>query len=107
MTPEGKLKQDVLEYLAIRGEWVIRMNAGKAKVRGGYFQGVPEGTADLLIMRPVPHWIELKAPKSYTLPRRAEKQFEFRKAVLRIGHRHCEARSVEDVMRFLNGVDSL
>lgn len=103
MTAEGKLKSDVLSYLAMRGEWVLRMNAGKAKVRGGYFQGVPEGTADLLIMRPVPHWLELKAPKAKTKPVRAAKQAEFRDKVLRIGHRHAQCESVEDVMRFLNG----
>ena len=103
MTTEGKLKAEVLEYLAMRCEWVIRMNAGKAKVRGGYFQGVPEGTADLLIMRPVPHWLELKAPKAKTLPARAAKQAEFREKVLRIGHRHAQCSSVEEVMTFLNG----
>ena len=106
MTPEAKLKAEVVEFLTLTGEWFIRMNSGIAKVRGGYMHLAPEGTADLLIMRRVPHWIELKDPKGHTLAKRAAKQFEFRQRVLALGHRHCEAKSLEDVQRFLCEVPS-
>lgn len=30
------------------GVWAIRINSGKVKTRGGYFQGAPTGTPDIL-----------------------------------------------------------
>ena len=101
-TPEGRLKADVLEYLTMRGEYVIRMNPGRWPMKRGYMHGAPIGCADLLILRAVCCWIELKAPGGATKKSRREAQLAFRQKVLALGHRHIQADSVERVMEFLN-----
>lgn len=103
MTPEGKLKSAVNDYLKkIAGRaLVLRLNSGRVKVRGGFMHLCPEGTADYLVCDPQPHWIELKAPGQTTLKARAEKQAEFAAKVQALGHRHAVCKSVEDVAQFL------
>jgi len=102
MTPEGELKKQVLDFLNKTGEFYLRVNSGIVRVKRGFLHLAPEGTADLLIFRDVPHWIELKA--GTTKKSRAEKQAEFRDKVLSLGHRHCVARSLDDVRNFLEAM---
>lgn len=101
MTPEAELKAAVLEHLKRTGEDVIRLNPGKWPMKRGYMHGAPEGTADLLINRSIPHWIELKAAGNKTKKERAVKQAEFRAKVLALGHRHLTATTVDEVVEFL------
>ena len=101
-TPEGDFKAQIIAFFNKTGEWIIRQNPGKLKVKRGYLHGAPEGTADFLIMRNPVGWLELKAPGQKTKKERVAKQTEFRDKVLALGHKHCQAESLEDVQRFLS-----
>ena len=104
MTPEGELKTNVialLNGLLREPEFFLRMNSGKLRVRGGWMQMCPEGTADFVAylknQRTV--WLELKA--GTTKKDRIEKQKEFRDKVLSLGHEYAECWSVADVLNAL------
>jgi hypothetical protein len=95
MTPEGLVKVEVLDYLKAAGIFHMRMQSGRAKVRGGWMHVCPAGTADILAFDENGGvvWIELKRLKG----EQREKQVEFQAKVTAIGHKYVVVRSVEDV----------
>jgi hypothetical protein len=102
MTPEGALKAQVLDFLKVAYPLHFRMQSGKVAVKRGFLHLAPEGTADVLVFKGTqPCWIELKAPKGKTHKERAEKQQAFRERVLREGHRHIQAQTLDEVIEFL------
>ena len=100
-TPESALKKDVTDLLTKTGEFFLRINTGVIRKGSRYIHLAPEGTPDILVFRQPNHWIELKSGK--TSKDRAEKQSAFREKVISLGHKHCVATSVVDVIEFLKG----
>ncbi len=103
MTPEGKLKVEVNDFLKKTGKVFLRLNSGMVKVRGGFMQLCPEGTADYLVLCPDLRFIELKAPGAATKKKRAELQAAFAERVIALGHKHIQATSLEQVIEFVTG----
>lgn len=111
-TPEGHVLRSVLEYLAVKKIWCMRMNTGsivstyKGKTRMLSF-GRP-GCADILAMPQgvdragykwaVPIWIEVKAAKGV----QSDLQKSFQAEVEAEGHGYLLARSIEDVEAWIS-----
>lgn len=60
VTPESKLKSEVLAFLRVCGIRFFRMQSGKVRVRGGWMQLCPDGTPDILCLSGKTVWLELK-----------------------------------------------
>ena len=99
MTAESALKKTVTDFLTQTGEFFLRINTGVIRKGSRFIHLAPEGTADVLVFRNPPHWIELKTGK--TAKSRAEKQAAFREKVLSLGHKHATCRSLDEVVSFL------
>lgn len=110
-TPESLVLRSILQYLAIRKIWHLRMNTGsvvssyKGKTRLMKF-GRP-GCADILAIFAGKFsqmdgltilWIEVKAPKGV----QSDIQKEFQQEVEAVGHRYAVVRSIEDVAAVLD-----
>ncbi len=118
-TPEGAILKSIMEYLAARRIFAVRMNSGTqiGSHRGkkwAIHMNAP-GTADVLAFAEckrvenvpfdqkgylkvtleeiVPLWIECKAPKG----KQSDLQKSFQQQVESHGHRYIIARSIEDV----------
>lgn len=110
MSETRDITRPIYDALKKRGLFVIRLNSGKVRVRGGYMHLCEEGTPDLLVFVPITvesefpglraivetriTWIETKELKG----KLREKQIEFRDKVLVLGHRHIVARCLDDVL---------
>ena len=107
-TPEGQIQRLVLDWLAAKHIFSLRMNSGVLKGSSGrpVTFGVP-GMADILAF-PVDHfpkqdgtylrfveptWIELKAPKG----KQSELQKSFQAQVEAEGHRYLLVHSLEEL----------
>ena len=111
-TPEGAILRSIMDYLAARHVFAVRMNSGtqigahKGK-KWAIHMNAP-GTADILAL-PIkkmietpawlpqtticPTWLEVKAAKG----KQSELQKSFQAQVEREGHRYAVCRSIEDV----------
>jgi hypothetical protein len=95
---EGAIQSQITEYLKLRGIWHMRVQSGKVKVRGGWMQLAPTGTADLLAWpRSGPVWIEVKKPKGT----HETEQQEFRDLMADLNVRYILARSLDEVIEGL------
>lgn len=102
-TPEGYVLSSVLEYLAVKKIFALRMNSGAIQDK----RGIPvrmhkPGTADILAFRRLlDHlpgdaqifWIECKAPSG----KQSELQKAFQKTVEGQGHFYILAYGIEDL----------
>lgn len=96
---EGEVQRNVIEALKKMGWWVARIQCGKVKVRGGWMQLAPDGTADLLAIKGLRTvWIEAKRLKG---GKHSDVQKDFESMVKRAGHSYLMVRSLEDVTRVL------
>lgn len=102
-TPETILKDEVTLYLAGAHIFFRRIQSGKVKVRGGWMQLAPEGTADIVVFpaNGMPRWIELKAPNCTTAKARKKAQAAFAAQVRALGHRYRLCESLDEVIAFL------
>ena len=104
-TPEGALQRLVLDWLAAKHIFALRMNSGSLRDATGrpVTFGVP-GCADILafphfsVIPPdyihiVPVWIELKAANG----KQSELQKSFQAKVEAEGHSYILARTLEDI----------
>ncbi len=114
-TPEGALQRLVMDWLAARHIFALRMNSGVLKGASGrpVTFGVP-GCADILAFKPkditteeaygfltrfrtfhlfMPVWIELKAPKG----KQSELQKSFQAKVESEGHRYLVIRDLSEL----------
>ena len=102
-TPEGQLQRLVLDYLAAKHIFSLRMNSGMLINQAGrpVTFGVP-GMDDILafqIDRDYPtrpgraYWIELKAPKG----KQSELQKSFQAKVEAEGHRYLLVKSLDEL----------
>lgn len=105
-TPESLVLEAILEYLAVKHIFALRMNSGSIRMeaqngRTRYFKGHEAGTADVLALawtnngvdRIEVTWIEAKAENG----KQSELQREFQKRVEAEGHRYILARGIEDL----------
>jgi hypothetical protein len=104
-TPESLVLEAILEYLAVKHIFALRMNSGSIRMeaqngRTRYFKGHEAGTADVLALvyngvgeGCLPHWIEAKAENG----KQSELQREFQQRVEAEGHRYILARGIEDL----------
>ena len=111
-TPEGAILRSIMDYLAARHIFSIRMNAGvhfsESKGKRYMTRLAAPGTADILAfpqeriscmscgkwnLYPQIVWIEVKAAKG----KQSELQKSFQAQVEREGHRYAICRSIEDV----------
>jgi hypothetical protein len=105
-TPESYVLEAILEYLAVKHIFSLRMNSGAIRMesqngRTRYFKGHEPGTADVLAL-PIaeqglhwPTWIEAKAENG----KQSESQRDFQKRVEAEGHRYILARGIDDLQK--------
>ena len=112
-TPEGYVKQAIMEFLAAKHIYCLRINSGQHIIRDEnngkkrVIRLAPKGTADLLALVPLrtmqrqpyffPLWIETKVPGNQLTP----DQEIFREQRIEDGHQHLVAHSIEDVEEYL------
>jgi hypothetical protein len=96
---EGEIQAQAVTALKQLGICYMRINSGKVKVRGGWMQLAPEGTADLAVFpeAKMPIWLELKQPKKGP----SKEQQDFRDQVVRLGHKYFVIRSLDDLIPVL------
>jgi hypothetical protein len=102
--PEQAIQKSILEYLAVKKIWHMRVNTGaivsEYKGRSRMIRyGIP-GCADILCSLPSFLWLEVKAPKGV----QSEQQKQFQKEVEEQGHLYYVVRSIEDVEEILKGL---
>jgi hypothetical protein len=111
-TPEGYVLDAVMQYLAAKRIFALRMNSGAIRMQGQngrtrVFKGHDAGTGDVLAlhvlgegMEPdrrvfLPHWIECKAPNG----KQTELQKSFQQRVEEEGHVYILAYGIDDLER--------
>ena len=97
MSETSDLTGPLVKMIGQMGVMVLRMNAGKVKVRGGWMQLHKKGTADILCFpRGRVVWIETKdVPVDYHKEQR-ESQEAFRDDVLALGHEYHLVRTIDE-----------
>ncbi|MEO5360617.1 MAG: VRR-NUC domain-containing protein [Nitrospirota bacterium] len=94
MTPEGKIKKEIVKNLENMGWFVMNIYTG------GRFSTGSRGSADLYVLkngRGV--WLEVKTPKNKQQP----EQIVFESEIKLHGGEYYVVRSLDDVVNFLNG----
>ena len=108
-TAEGYVLDAVMQYLAAKKIFAMRMNSGAMKIDNRFLRFGSPGMADILAFvkagdaaadcwdrwMVVPYWIEVKAPKG----KQSEAQKAFQKVVEEEDHRYILARGIEDLER--------
>lgn len=101
-TPESYVLRGVLDYLAVKRIFAMRMNSGAVQDRRGIPVRMHEpGTADVLALPVIndgyhwPTWIECKAPNG----RQSPLQKDFQAKVESAGHRYILAYGIDDLER--------
>ena len=114
MTPEGYVLDAVLQYLAAKRIFAMRMNSGAIRLesqngRTRYFKGHEAGTADVLALVKrfdyvtgdgsvlcdnLAVWIECKAPNG----KQSDNQRAFQEKVEAEGHEYILAYGIDDLV---------
>jgi hypothetical protein len=108
MKPEQQIQRAILDYLAVKKIWHMRLNTGavvlESKGRTRMVRYGRPGCADILVSPiarysgfPCFLWLEVKAPTG----KQSDKQKEFEKEVLDEGHDYFVVRSIDDVEKIL------
>jgi hypothetical protein len=98
---EAPIKLEIQTWLEGAGYFWLRLQSGKVKVRGGYMQLCPEGTADIVVFPSnVTCWIETKKLDG----KQRAGQIEFEAKVKAAGHEYIVARSLDEVRDFLGRI---
>lgn len=95
--PENALQRRILDALeALPDAEFLRVNSGKVKVRGGWMQLAPNGTADILGLVRGGRFValEVKLPKEQPNP----DQLAFGRRVVELGGFFAVVRSIEDAV---------
>jgi len=103
---ESQTQRLILDWLAAKRILAFRMNSGAVKTDKRFFRFGVAGMADILAFPEewqaiTPTWIEVKAAKG----RQSEFQKSFQRQVEEAGHRYILAKSVDDVIAALGGLD--
>lgn len=99
MTKENDIQKAIVTALKADGLQVLRLNAGKVKVNGGWMQLVPAGTPDLMAMNVETGEVSFIEVKNETGKLRPE-QRTFAKDNLK-RFTHGVARSVEEAREII------
>ena len=92
MSETSEITGPLVKKLRQMGIFTLRLNSGKVKVRGGWMQLCPEGTADIICWtKGRTLWLETKALKGVM----RDKQKDFRDTVTALGHEYHEVRSID------------
>lgn len=95
---EATIQRAILDAFEAMGVLAFRINAGKVKTRGGWYQGAPAGFPDVIVVV-APHGrllgLEVKTAKGTE----REKQVEMADALSRHGAAVRTVRSVEEAIR--------
>jgi hypothetical protein len=116
MSEHDEITRPLIDALNKTGGLALRMNSGRAKVKGGFLQLHAKGTADILffprgyIVVPelkfecaTPIWLETKAVKKDHHKEQQENQAAFRAQVEALGHRWACVRSVKEGLEIALG----
>lgn len=100
---ETALSRSIASAVESLGFIVVRLQSGKARVRGGWMQGNASGTPDrgALISRGRICWLEVK---DETDERPSQK--EWRERVARLGHEVAIVRTVGDAVAAVRAADA-
>lgn len=103
MSETSELTGPLLKMLRQAGVMCFRMQSGRVKVRGGWMQLCPNGTADILCFprKGGVLWLETKAVKRDPHRAQREAQAEFCDSVTAMGHRYLQIRDLGDVLELL------
>jgi hypothetical protein len=97
MSETTELTGPLVKMIRETGTFVLRLNSGKVKVRGGWMQLCPEGTADIVCFpKGAPVWLETKAVKRDGHKAQREAQDAFRERVEQLGHKYVLVRTIEE-----------
>lgn len=108
-TPEGYVKSAVLDYLAMKNIYTLRVNSGAlmGSTNGNKWcvRLAPKGTADILALRNtekgvLPIWIETKAPKKGP----SDDQIRFQREVEGHGHVYMVVTDVNQLIHYIDGI---
>ena len=104
MSEGKKVLGPIMKYLDRLGIFYLRNQSGRVKVRGGWMNLAPQGTADLVIFPDgkLPIWVECKVTGNKTSKERQQSQAEFAETVRRLGHTAIQATCLDDVLAVLN-----
>jgi hypothetical protein len=93
---ENQVKQEITDYLELRGYKVHRMNSGLVRVRGGVMHLCEKDTPDLLVLgkNNFVLWIETKKPGEKASPGQLAKL----KYYQTLGHLTIVADCLDDVI---------
>lgn len=103
MSETSDLTGPILKAVQKAGYLAMRMQSGRVKVRGGWMNMAPPGTADIVIFRPFkePIWAETKTVKGRTNKEQIESQAKFAGTVIGLGHIYIRATCLDDVLAVL------
>ena len=92
---ERDVIRQLLDYLAARRRFAIRLNTGSFYEAGRAFRAhnLGPGVADILVPAPGSVWIEAKAPEGRLRP----SQVLFESRVTEAGFKYVVARSIDDL----------
>jgi hypothetical protein len=99
-TPESYVLRSIMDYLAVKRIFAMRMNSGSVQDRRGVPVRMHEpGTADILALprNKVPHFIECKAPNG----KQSELQKSFQERVESEGFKYILAYGIDDVEKVI------
>ena len=99
MSERKNITTPILKACIQLGIFAMRVNSGKVKVRGGWVQLAPAGTADIAIyprdQRPV--WVETKIKDGEL----SDEQCAFADRVADLGHSYWTIQSLEEILPLL------
>jgi hypothetical protein len=99
-TSEAVVKAAVQTWLEKAGFFWLRIQSGKVRVKRGFMQLCPKGTADIVVFHEgKTFWIEMKTAEGKQRP----EQKEFQEKAIAAGHGYLLARTLDDVRGLLEG----
>lgn len=109
MKRENDIQAEVIAALRKMGKFVLRLNSGKARVKGGFIQLCPTGTPDIQVIEHIDTktislsysrvtWLEIKRPREKQTP----EQVEFEMTALQRGERYFICYSLSDALEIWN-----
>ncbi len=96
---EAEIQKYCLDSIRKIGVFCMRINSGKVKVRGGFMQLAPVGTADIVVYPEgkLPCWLEIKQASG----EQRLAQIAFQEKVTSLGHSYHVIKSINEVMALL------
>lgn len=98
---EAQVKVEVQTWLEKAGYFWLRIQSGKVRVKRGFMQLCPKGTADIVVFhKGKTFWIEMKTATGKQRP----EQVTFQAKALTAGHGYLLARTLDEVRTWITEV---